>query len=290
MHKRLKEIEARLAAINTEIDSAEGEALTALSGEADELLAERTQIMGEIQSRQDLRGRIAAGTEPGITVVDNGGDPNEAEQRAAAFVSSGRMTVDTAEARSVLISSGNIVAPTAVSGINDIEGAHVSSILELVTVADCEGMSCNRVAYIDEDAAAADEQTEGSAATAKEVKFDYVDIKPTSIAVTAQISKQAKKQTPLAYEAKVREQAHLSLRKKAVSKLASAIKVSELVETVDAAVTGGKGKIDATTLRKLVFAYGGDEGVSGNAYLLLNKKGPYCFRRRARNKREKSGL
>ena len=58
---RIDEINTRLAAIQTELETAEGEALTALEQEFDDLIAERRQIQTNIQNRQQLRERVAAG-------------------------------------------------------------------------------------------------------------------------------------------------------------------------------------------------------------------------------------
>ena len=58
---RIDEINTRLAAIQTELETAEGEALTALEQEFDDLIAERQQIQTNIQTRQQLRARVAAG-------------------------------------------------------------------------------------------------------------------------------------------------------------------------------------------------------------------------------------
>lgn len=57
----IEEINARLAAIETELRSASGDALTALEQEADALLAERAQLEQEAQTRQALRSRISSG-------------------------------------------------------------------------------------------------------------------------------------------------------------------------------------------------------------------------------------
>ena len=62
---RIDEINTRLAAIAEEIDSATGEALSALETETATLLAERQQIESEIQTRKQLRLDIAAGIVPG---------------------------------------------------------------------------------------------------------------------------------------------------------------------------------------------------------------------------------
>lgn len=278
MNKRLKEILSRLKEINDAIETADGEALTALEQEARELLEERQKIEEEIAKRKKLREDIAGGAiigesmEGGITPI---GD--QTEERANAFVQSRSLMMSAAETRSVLVSSGQLATPTGVSGINDIEGANSSSIIDLVTVENCEGMSSNKVAYVSSDSDAAADQTEGSPATGREATFGYVTITPESVAVTSQISKQAKKQTPLNYTAKVTAQAKLALRKAAISKIVTKLKASALVNTVTASVASSKGKIDEKSLRNLVFAYGGDEGISGGAVLFLNKNDLIAF-------------
>ena len=205
--------------------------------------------------------------------------PSEEERSANEFVKTRRMAVNTDQTRAVLISGGTLATPTEVSGINDIAGAKVSSIIDMVRVVNCYGMSANRVAYVAEDVGEADTQTEGSAATAKEPTFAYIDITPTSVAVTAQISKQAKKQTPLNYSAKVRDQALLALRKKAASLVTAKLKASALNDTVNATVSTGASKvgvIDEKTLRNLALALGGDEGI-GSGVLFLNKADLVAF-------------
>ena len=59
---RISEIQARLAAINTELDQATGDALTSLETEARGLLDELTRLEAESRSRQQLRQRIADGS------------------------------------------------------------------------------------------------------------------------------------------------------------------------------------------------------------------------------------
>lgn len=72
---RIDEINARLAAIQGEIDNATGDALTALEAEVEALTAERTQIMNEAQTRQQLRQNIAAGNITGTPF-----EPNQEER------------------------------------------------------------------------------------------------------------------------------------------------------------------------------------------------------------------
>ena len=67
---RIDDINTRLAAIQGEIDSASGEALTALEQEVEQLTAERQQIQNEAQTRQQLRANIAAGLVTG-EIIEN---------------------------------------------------------------------------------------------------------------------------------------------------------------------------------------------------------------------------
>lgn len=273
-NKRLKEIEERLAEIKGMVDSDENvENIDALNTEADQLLAERNKILENIQNYQQLRQKIADGSIGTSVNIGGNTDAENFEERAKKFASTKRTSIATTQLRAALVSSGKLATPTAVSGINDTVGAKHSSIIDLVKIVDCGGMGSNKVAYIDTDADAAAEHTEGSAATAKEATFGYVEITPKTLATYAQISEQAKNQTPLQYEAKVQEQALISLRKAAVKLVISKLKASALNKAVDASVSSAKkGILDENTLTDFLLEYGGDESVVGEAVLFLNKK------------------
>ena len=263
---RINEIQARLAAIATEIEGATGDAFTDLETEARGLTEELQGLRDEAQRRQELRSKIAAGAgnpapkQPGTPAVS-------AEQRAAdEFRNTNRMVISADKAeRALTVSSGDLVQPTKVDGINDLPGAKVSGILDLVKVVNCEGMGSYRVAYVDADAAAAANQVEGQAATAGTLgSYKFVDIRPESVAVIDYITKQAKKQTNLQYAAKVNGQALLALRKKAAEIVTNALKASEINAKLK--VTA----IAADTLRKIVLSHGDDESslVGGNVLFL----------------------
>lgn len=273
-NKRLKEIEKRLAEIKSIVDSDENvENIDALNTEADQLLAERNKILENIQNYQQLRQKIADGSIGTSVNIGGNTDAENFEERAKKFALTKRTSIATTQLRAALVSSGKLATPTAVSGINDTIGAKHSSIIDFVKIVDCGGMGSNKVAYIDTDADAAAEQTEGSEATAKETTFGYVEITPKTLATYAQISEQAKNQTPLQYEAKVQEQALISLRKAAVKLVISKLKASALNKAVDASVSSAKkGILDENTLTDFLLEYGGDESVVGEAVLFLNKK------------------
>lgn len=269
----ITELRARAAEIREAV-KAEDADLPTLEKEADEI-AERIKQYDIEQRRKAIAARVASGLEG--TPLPNPTADNTAEQRAQQFRETRRETISAMETRATLMSSGNLAAPTGVSGINDSVGVKVSSIIDMVKVVNCEGMGSNKIAYLSEDADAADGQTEGSAATTKEPTFATITISPESVAVLSYISKQAKKQTPLLYEAKVREQALLSLRKKAASLVTKQLVASKLNTTVQADVASNKGVINAGTLRKIALAYGGDESVVGGAVLFLHKTDLIAF-------------
>lgn len=189
---------------------------------------------------------------------------NEAEKRAQAFAASGKMTIGNSEARAVLVSSGTLATPTEVAGINDIVGARVSSIVDLVKVTNASGMGAYNVAVMLSDAEAA-QQTEGGAYNESDPTFDTVEIKPQTEAVVSYISKQAKKQSPLNYQQKVQESALIALRKRAAKIITDKLVASALNEkiTLDA--------LDDKTVRKIAFSYGGNESIVGAATLFINK-------------------
>ena len=190
-------------------------------------------------------------------------DTKQAEARAQKLFDSGKDVIDNAEARAVLVSAGKLATPTEVGGINDILGARVSSIVDMVKVVDASGMGAYKVAYQLTDAAAGT-TTEGDEYTAGEPTFDFVEIKPQTETVLSYISKQARKQTPLAYASKVNESALVALRRRAAAIITEKLLASKLNVSKTVA-------LDEKFLRNVALSYGGDESVVGAAVLQINK-------------------
>lgn len=274
-----KRVEA-LEKINDESDNEEE--LKAAGEELDALKTKKAELEKELE---DINAQIAELDKPAEgegerkyfnpNIMNRGEEKmtnEEKLERAKKFKETNKATLET---RATLISSGDLATPTEVSGIND-HFNEVSSIVDLVYVANCKGMSANRVAYEIADATAA-AKTEGNAAASSDPSFDFVDIKPTSYAVLSYVSDQVKKQTPLDYEAKVNMSAKNALRKKVAEVITAQVVKSTLATGVNGKVTSGKGVIDETTLRKLTLAYGGNENVMGEAILFLNKEDLIAF-------------
>ena len=285
LQKMLSAKEEQRAALNTsmiESDSKEeraaiGETLAALGKEIAEIeamLAEvdepaEEQPADEANEETETEENNERGMNVMATLEMRNGAPvknenKEIEARAKAFADSGKMTIENAEARAVLVSSGAIATPTEVSGINDVVGAKVSSIVDLVKITDASGMGAYKVAYTDTDATAAT-QNEGGAYGASDPSFGFVEIKPQTEAVLSYISKQARKQTPLNYQQKVNESALVALRKRAAKVITDKLLVSELNNTVSLSA------LDEKTVRNIALNYGGDESIVGAATLFINK-------------------
>jgi multidrug efflux pump subunit AcrA (membrane-fusion protein) len=272
----IEELKARLEALEAKNAESEDEAELKATGE--EIDAIKAQIAEKQAEIAELEAQLAELDKPkdgegsegqrkmNFMKKEERKNMNIEERKAKAqkFFETRRMSIENEEVRSVLVSSGKLATPTEVDGINGNGFAKVSSIIDLVKVVNCEGMGSNKVAYELTDAVA-DAQTEGGSAKSSDPTFDFVTIVPTSVAVLSSISKQAKKQSPLQYEAKVKESAMIALRQKASAIVTNAVLNSALTKTEP--VT----KLDEKAIRSMVLGYGGDEGVEGEAYLFLNK-------------------
>ena len=179
------------------------------------------------------------------------------------------MTMDAVQMRSVLLSGGTIATPTKVSGINDLPGG-VSSIVDMVTVEDCTGMSADKVALVTADSSAS-ANTEGSAASTSEPTFAYVTISPSDYSLISYVSKQIRRQSPLNYTQKVKASAVKALRRKAAKVITDAALSSAYADEIIMS------SIDAQTLRKITMNYGAEDEVIGNGVLFLNKADLIAF-------------
>lgn len=121
---RIDEINTRLAAIQNEIDDAEGEGLTALEQEVEQLTAERQQIQNEVQTRQQLRNNIAAGLVTGNIIENHQEDNNmennienreQQELRSFADFIRGTATQMRAGEQNFSISNNGALLPTSIA-------------------------------------------------------------------------------------------------------------------------------------------------------------------------------
>lgn len=182
---RIEEINARLAAIEGEIETASGEALSALEREVAELTAERTQLMAEVQTRQQLRNDIAAGRVTG-TIIENHEEENTMEERnftlaseeyRSAFLKNMRgeeMTDVERRAFTFLTTNTSQPLPTVMQNrIIDLIGEAHPIVADVYRMDSGSAISIPVAKSIAADAGKTDE---GAAAHELEVKFENIDL------------------------------------------------------------------------------------------------------------------
>lgn len=263
MKKRIAEIEARKAEIAKEIEGADEARVKELDTEVDSL----NQELATLRAKQAVAGKL---TDP-VPAADDGQQRNDANDRETR-------AKQLRETRSVTITGGTLVQPKKTTGVND-GPVEVSSIVDQVTAEPCQGMGEYDVAYLKSSGEGKD-ATEGAEVSETDPTFGYAKITPGTITTYAEISREALKLTNVQYLDRVEQAARTALRKKVAKKIVSGevdAKFTSIFKA-EACVTDVEiDKIDASTLRKIAMAYGGDEAVAGAAVLYLNKKDLIAF-------------
>lgn len=264
--KRLNEIAARKAELLGELPEADEKRMAEIETETDALAAEEA----ELRQKTDCAGKLG---DP-LPKPGGRGGANEAEQR-------GR---DLKEKRAVTIGSGQLIKPTEHQRtVNGDLADSVSSIIDMVKVTPCYGMSEYQVPYETGDMTA-DKNAEGANAAASDPGFSYVSIKPVVLTTYSEISREAQRLTDVDYYSLVLASARKALRKKVAEYIVKSDTASSptFVGILAAPILAADNdvelsKIDAGTLRKIAMSYGGDDDIVGGGVLFLNKKDLIAF-------------
>ena len=187
---RIDEINARLAEIrDMNMDEVTGEQLTALEQETNDLLAERQQIQNEVQTRQQLRGKVAAGLVG--TIIEHHEEENNMENRTYAIDSAEYREAYllnlqgkelNAEQRAAVSASGAIPTQTMNHIIGRLE---LSPIINAVDVTYIPG----NVAYpVEGTVAAASWVAMGTAATDSTDTVDSITLGAFKLIKTVEIT------------------------------------------------------------------------------------------------------
>lgn len=140
---RIDEINTRLAAIQTELETAEGDALTALENEVEQLTAERQKIQNDIQTRKQLRDNIAAGLVTGTTIESHNEEENKMENRtftpgSAEYREAYLMNLQgkelNAEQRAAVSASGAIPTQTMNKIVHKLEQAPIINAVDVTYI------------------------------------------------------------------------------------------------------------------------------------------------------------
>ena len=250
------------------------------------------ELNGEIAGYQALMEEEArfAGKSPAVPSAEA---RERAEERAETLRAGGRIEFTQAEvldafgvkiSNATTLATGTLVEPTRVDTTIRDGLATVSSIIDQVTVQDLTGCQAifEPILTAEMDAQSGKVKTlAGSTRTHSDPAFSAAKIAPYEVNVTTYVDRNLSRLTPVAYEEKIRSLAMRALRRKVASliyngdgqpspdlygiKTAKDVAGNALFKTVNVSA------IAVGFLDDLVFAYGSDEEVGGNARLFLSK-------------------
>ncbi|WP_312474174.1 phage major capsid protein [Neobacillus sp.] len=203
------------------------------------------------------------------------------EQRANQFTSGKAVSFDIneSEIRALTIGSGKVVTPTHSSNQLNQGFNEVSSLVDQVKSIPLQGGEAYKSGFI-VSSGDADYTTEGADYYESDPKTDFVQINKAEITTYFEVSEQVAKLGGDYYLTFALGAARTAIRKKlaqqilvgtgGANSLVGIFKAPANVipTTSDLTITA----IDADTLDKIVFGYGGDESVEGNCSLILNKQ------------------
>lgn len=265
------------------------------AGEVDkgkDFTAQAAALNGEIEGYQalmDQEARFAGQPKLGLTPEAK----DRAEERAETLRNGGRITFTTQEVQDALglrvrnsttLATGTLVEPTRVgTTIRDGLGP-VSSIVDQVTVTDLTGCQAILEPILTAEMAAQSGKVAtlaGTARTASDPTFSAAKISPYEANVTTFVDRNLSRLTPVAYEERIRGLAMTALRRKVASLIYNGdgqttpdmfgIKTAKDVAGTALFKTVNVSSISAGFLDALVYAYGSDEEMGGNARLFLHK-------------------
>lgn len=192
---RIQEIETRLAAIAQELETATGDALTAFENEVNELTAERARILGEVQTRQQLRANIAAGRVTGRILEPSGDGGNtrtftlESEEYRSAFLHHlRREDMSDVERRAFTFLTTNTTAPLPTvmqNRIIDLIGEAHPIVADVYNLSSGSSITIPVAKSI---AADAGKPAEGEAANELEITFNDVTLSGNDFTANVKLS------------------------------------------------------------------------------------------------------
>ena len=216
-----------------------------------------------------------------------------AEDRAEALRAGGRIEFTQAEVldafgvkirNATTLATGTLVEPTRVDTTIRDGLSTVSSIIDQVTVQDLTGCQAilEPILTAEMDAQSGKVSTmAGTTRTASDPTFSAAKISPYEVNVTSFVDRNLSRLTPVAYEEKIRSIAMRALRRKVAALIYNGdgqsspdlygIKTAKNVAGTPLFKKVNVSSIAVGFLDDLVYAYGSDEEVGGNARLYLNK-------------------
>lgn len=223
------------------------------------------------QDREEMGRALAAGERVKIDIVD---------------------TLASLRTNAGTLASGSIVTPTGGGAeIHDGFNGQVSSLIDQVNAVSLSGMSSWEEPYVVSDMAAQSGKiatVAGTARAATDPTFAKAKLSAHEVSVTSFVDRNIGRLSPADYAAKVQTMALRALRRKINDLIVNGDGQAspDIFGLLNAKNTDGNNifasladvtAINENTLNSLVFGYGGDEMIGGNARLLLTRKNLQAF-------------
>lgn len=263
LNVRKNEIEARIALIKQESETAELEALETLEKELDGLLSECSLI--------DKKLNMTTKFKPSEVIVENKGEVKQdvLEKRG----------IDLKEKRTIQVSQDEILLPQHVdSKLSPYPFSEVSSLVDNINLINLSGGETYKKTFV-KGSGTAGYTSESTDYNETEPDFGYVTITKCKLTAYTEITEELEKLPSINYQGEVIKNIKTSLKKKLSLEILKGAgtannftglfsdKAVALEDTEDLAISA----INEDTLDDIIFAYGGNEDVEGGAVLILNK-------------------
>lgn len=246
---------------------------------------EETEVKEEKQEERSLVGAKKI-EKPGEEKRNMEEENKVLEERGQAL-KEGKLIKVNYEDRAVTVSSGSVLVEKKYKRTIDESFQGVSALIDNVNSIQLDGGDSYSVPF-EKTYGEGDYTAEGEDYAEAEPVTDYVETGRAKITAYAEVTKELTKLPNANYQALVIKRVRDAIRKKISKQIiagagtANAIKglynadvkvLPKEEDTADIALS----TINADTLNKLVFAYGGDEAVEGEQTLILSKKDLEAF-------------
>lgn len=279
----VKEMRARLAAINTEAKAAQeandGAKLDALLAEAEEINAklENAAKMAKLHSIADAHKDDDSGK-------DDGEGAETAQAKRGKLLKAGaKVKMQLKEVFNAIPSSTTAMPGHTATDVRDTFN-DVSSLIDAVKLVPLPGGESYKRGFV-KSYGEGDYTAEGGNAAAAEPTFDYVDINKAKITAYCEEPEEIKKLAPAAYDNIISNSVARAVRRKASRQIVVGAGTTNTFtgifnapsKVIDGTTDVEIAAITATTLDEIIYAYGGEEDVEGSCGLILSKQDLRAF-------------
>lgn len=267
----------------TAIEAEEEEARAAAAANGDPLVTEGSAATDGQPEQRDVMATYGTGSQAGqVTGEIRKATIDLYAQRGADLKANKEVTIsinETPEERAVNIAGGTLVVPTKYSNTLSETFLEVSSLIDMVEAVPLNGGNAY-VKGFEVSFGEGGETSEAADYNEDDPVMGYVDIGKSKITIYTEITDEASKLPNVDYQALVAKNIRVAIRKKIARQIVVGAGGTNQITGIfnapvnvmpTADITIEISAIDGDTLDEIVFGYGGDEAVEGDAVLILSK-------------------